>query len=59
MKLRDFFLPKLAHSDPAVRKEAVLSEKDAQMLEKVIEHDDSREVRQAAKMRLNELQAST
>jgi hypothetical protein len=57
MKLRDLFLPKLAHSDPNVRKKAVLKEHDPGMLKKVVENDKSREVRGAAILRLRELGA--
>ena len=57
MKLRDLFLPKLAHSDPNVRKKAVLKENDAGMLKRVVENDSSREVRSAAVLRLRELGA--
>lgn len=57
MKFRDLFLPKLAHSDPKVRKKAVLEEEDTQMLKKVVENDSSQEVRGAAILRLKELGA--
>ena len=58
MKFRDLFLPKLAHSDPKVRKKAVLEEEDTQMLKKVVENDSSQEVRGAAILRLKELGAN-
>lgn len=59
MKLGDFFLPKIARSDPEVRKEAVLGETDEQLLRTVSEKDESEEVRVAARQRLRELSAST
>ncbi|MGA9538100.1 MAG: hypothetical protein WBR24_19520 [Desulfobacterales bacterium] len=55
MKFRDLFLPKLAHSDPKVRKKAVLKEKDSNILKKVIENDKNPDVRRAADKRLKEL----
>jgi hypothetical protein len=59
MKLGDFFLPKIARSDPKVRKEAVLQEHDAQLLKKVAEKDESQEVRATAKKRLKELASAS
>jgi len=55
MKLRDLFLPKVARSDPEVRKQAVLEESSPELLKKVIENDSSPDVRQAAKQRLQEV----
>jgi hypothetical protein len=55
MKFRDLFLPKLAHSDPKVRKKAVLKEKDSNILKKVIENDKNPDVRRAANRRLKDL----
>jgi hypothetical protein len=57
MKLRDLFLPKIARSDPEVRKQAVKDEKNPELLKKVIENDSSPEVRQTAKQRLREVTA--
>ena len=45
MKLRDFFLPKLAKSNPNVRKKAVIKENDKGVLIKVIQTDSDRNVR--------------
>ena len=45
MKFRDLFLPKIARSDPKVRKEAVLEETNVELLAKVIENDSDKEVR--------------
>ena len=55
MGFKDLFLPKIAHSDPKVRKQAVMKEKDQQMLQNVIKNDKDDMVREAAKMRLEEL----
>ncbi len=45
MKFSDLFLPKLARSDPKVRKKAVVQEKNAELLKKVIQNDSDPEVR--------------
>ena len=55
MKLRDLFLPKLAQSNPKVRKKAVMKENDKGVLIKVIQNDSDRDVRQAARKRLQRL----
>jgi hypothetical protein len=57
MKFRDLFLPKIARSDPEVRKEAVKEEINRELLKQVVEKDDSPEVREAAKLRLQQLSA--
>jgi hypothetical protein len=57
MKLRDFFLPKIARSDPEVRKQAVLKEDNKELLMNVIENDSDEEVRQTARQRLQTLDA--
>lgn len=57
MKFRDLFLPKIARSDPKVRKEAVLEEEDPNLLKKVVENDSDPDVRRTADMRLKELTA--
>jgi hypothetical protein len=57
MKLRDFFLPKIARSDPQVRKQAVLKEDNKELLMNVIENDSDEEVRQTARQRLQTLDA--
>jgi len=57
MKLRDLFLPKIARSNPAVRKKAVMKENDKGMLIKIIQNDADRTVRQAARKRLQRLNA--
>ena len=55
MKLRDFFLPKIARSDPEVRKQAVLEEENAELLKNVSEKDDNPEVRKLARQRLEQV----
>ncbi len=55
MKFRDFFLPKIARSDPKVRKAAVKEEINKELLKQVVQKDKSPEVREAAKNRLKEL----
>ena len=57
MKFRDLFLPKIAHSDPKVRKKAVLSEENPNVLNGVIKNDSDKSVREAAKKRLQQLNA--
>ena len=55
MAFRDLFLPKIAHSNPEKRKEAVRSESDLGLLKRVIENDQDPEVVAEAKKRLEEL----
>ena len=55
MKFRDLFLPKIARSDPKVRKEAVKGEINKEVLKQVIKKDSHPEVREAAQSRLKEL----
>lgn len=55
MKFRDLFLPKIARSDPKVRKEAVKAEINRELLKQVIKKDSHPEVREAAQNRLKEL----
>jgi hypothetical protein len=57
MKFRDLFLPKIARSDPEVRKEAVRMETNADLLKKVVENDKEKSVRETARRRLAELSA--
>jgi len=57
MKLRDFFLPRIARSDPEVRKQAVLQEENAELLKKVSEKDDDPEVRKLARQRMEKVSA--
>lgn len=55
MGFRDLFLPKIAHSNPEVRKKAVLKANDRQLLKNVIKNDKDERVRETAKRRLEEL----
>jgi len=57
MKLSDLFLPKIARSDPKVRKEAVMACEDKDLLKRVIQNDQDENVRQVAKQRLEALMA--
>jgi hypothetical protein len=56
MKFSDLFLPKIAHSDPKVRKKAVAGESNPELLKKVLKNDSNPEVRKTAEKRLKELQ---
>ena len=56
MAFRDLFLPKIAHSNPEKRKEAIKQEKDISLLKRVVENDDSAEVIELARQRIAELQ---
>lgn len=58
VKFRDLFLPKIAHSDPDKRKEAVRAESDQTLLKKVVENDDHPDVREEARKRLQELETA-
>ena len=55
MAFRDLFLPKLAHSNPEVRKKALLKESDKALIQRVIDNDEDPSVIEAAKKRLEEL----
>jgi hypothetical protein len=55
MKFRDLFLPKIARSDPKVRKDAVLEEENTELLARVIKNDPDPDVRQVARKRLQRL----
>lgn len=57
MKFSDLFVPKIARSDPKVRKQAVAAESNPTVLKKVVENDSDPGVRQAAQQRLKEIQA--
>jgi len=57
MKFRDLFLPKIARSNPKVRKRAVMEEENKELLMKVVQNDSDRDVRQAARKRLQRLNA--
>ena len=55
MKFRDLFLPKIARSDPKVRKAAVKEEVNKELLKQVVQKEKNPDVRQAAENRLQEL----
>jgi hypothetical protein len=55
MKLRDLFLPKIARSDPNVRKKAVMAERSPEVLKGVIKNDSDKEVREMAMKRLKKV----
>jgi hypothetical protein len=57
MKFSDFFIPKIARSDPKVREQAVMECKDKELLKRVIQNDKDEHVRQAAMQRLEVLGA--
>jgi hypothetical protein len=55
MKLSDLFLPRIARSDPEVRKKAVLKETNVGLLKQVSEKDEDPDVRELALKRLQAL----
>ena len=55
MAFRDLFLPKLAHSNPEVRKKAIKGETDTALLQRVVDNDKDPGVVEAAKARIEEL----
>ena len=55
MAFRDLFLPKLAHSNPEVRKKALSKESDKALIQRVIDNDEDPSVVEAARKRLEEL----
>jgi hypothetical protein len=55
MKLKDFFLPKIARSDPEIRKAAVRDEINVELLKQVVDKDGDPEVRRLAKERIRQL----
>jgi hypothetical protein len=57
MKFSDLFLPKIARSDPEVRKKAVMKEKNPGLLKQVGKKDTDPEVRRLALKRLKALGA--
>lgn len=57
MKFGDFFIPKIARSDPKVREKAVMECTDKELLKRVIQNDKDEHVRQVAKKRLEALSA--
>jgi hypothetical protein len=57
MKFSDFFIPKIARSDPKVREQAVMQCTDKELLKRVIQNDKNEHVRQVAKKRIEDLMA--
>jgi hypothetical protein len=55
MKFSDFFIPKIARSDPKVREQAVLKCNDIELLKRVIANDKDEHVRQMAEQRIRAL----
>ena len=59
MKLSDLFLPKIARSDPKVRKDAVRETEDLKLLQNVIKNDSDEGVRHLARKRIRALTADS
>jgi len=57
VKFSDFFIPKIARSDPKVREKAVLECVDLALLQRVVQNDKDEHVRQVAKQRIEALKA--
>ena len=55
MKFRDLFLPKIARSDPEVRKAAIREEVNVELLKQIVEKDSDPEVIDVAVKRISEL----
>jgi hypothetical protein len=55
MKFRDLFLPKIAQSDPEVRKKAVRNTKNISLLKQVSKKDKNPEVRNLALKQIRKL----
>lgn len=55
MKFSDFFLPKIARSDPEVRIKAIQTEENIELLKKVTENDSDPRVVKAAQKRIEAL----
>ena len=52
MKFSDLFVPRYMHSNPDVRKQAIVRLDDAKLLQQISEKDDDAGVRRAAAQRL-------
>jgi len=57
MAFKDLFVPRIAHSNPEVRKKAVMKTRDRNLLRQVIANDKDAAVRELASRRLQELSA--
>ena len=55
MKFSDFFIPKIARSDPKVREQAVKECQDVGLLNRVVQNDKDEHVRKVAQQRIEEL----
>ncbi len=55
MAFKDLFVPRIMHSNPEVRKKAVMKTTDKNLLRQVIERDEDAAVRELAGRRLQEL----
>ena len=58
MKISDLFLPKIARSNPEVRKDAVRKESNLSLLQQVSKKDKDPEVRKLALKRIKQLATS-
>jgi hypothetical protein len=56
MKIRDLFLPKIAHSNPDVRIKAIQEEENVELLKKVTQNDSDPRVVKAAQSRIQALE---
>jgi hypothetical protein len=55
MKFRDIFLPKVARSDPEVRKAAIRQEVNVELLKQLVQKESDPEVIDVAEKRIREL----
>jgi len=55
MKVKDFFLPKIARSDPEVRKAAIREEINIELLKQLVQKESDPEVKDVAVKRIREL----
>jgi rRNA pseudouridine-1189 N-methylase Emg1 (Nep1/Mra1 family) len=55
MKFRDIFLPKIARSDPQVRKAAIREEVNVELLKQLVQKETDPEVIDVAEKRIREL----
>jgi len=55
MNFKDLFLPKIARSDPEVRKAAVREEVNVELLKQLVQKESDPEVIDVAKKRIEEL----
>ncbi len=57
MKFQGLFVPRWQHSNPEVRRRAVMKLKDTRLLHQILDKDEDEQVRLAAKDRLAEIEA--